>query len=488
MDRRIRWLGMVLLACFALLFLQLNNLQVREATALRHSPYNVRVAVDPFELPRGEILSSGGVVLAESRPTKDGYGEQRIYPFGSLFTDVTGYYSVVYSADTGIEAEYNSYLTEHETRVSSLGQLLTQHEEVDDVVLTVSARLQRVVQAALAGRIGGVVVLDPRTGAVLALYGNPTFDPNLLASHDASAVHAAYAALDPSSPTSPLVDFPLQRANPPGSTFKVVTTTAIFATDPKIAKETFPYLSALALPDTTLLLHNYAGETCGGTLAQALAVSCDTSYAMIGLQLGAQRLAEVAQRFGFNQVPPLDFPPGEVAASSFPLPSSPPALAYSAFGQESVTATAFQMALVGAGVADNGVIMTPHLLERIVNSAGVTVLTYRPHPWRRVATAAQAEAVRTLMLGVTRDPYGTGYGLFPSNIYVAGKTGTAQTGHGCDDAWFLAIAPAGPGQTPTAVVAVDVPYQSGVACQTTGYATAGPIASTVLQAALSLGL
>jgi peptidoglycan glycosyltransferase len=493
MDSRIRWLALLLVVLFGVLFLQLNNFQVRQANSLRSKGASVEPAVDPFTLPRGEILTANGTVIASSSPTRDGYGEQRSYPLGSLFADVTGYYDVVNTADTGLEAEYNPYLAQHESSASSLGALIHQHEVTDNVVVTIPTSLQELAASELKGEVGAVVALDPRTGAILALYSNPTFNPNLLASHDPKVVNSTYARLSSEHP-QPLLDHATARDYPPGSTFKIVTSAAVYDHDPSIARESFPVLPDMALPGTTDLLHNYDNEYCGGSIAEGLAVSCDTTYGRIGLQLGAQNLFDEAESFGFNSVPPIDLPSGEVAASSFPPPSSfvgrLPTLAYSAIGQENVSATALQMALVGSGIADRGVIMTPHLLEAVLSEDGSIRHRYRPHPWRRATSAATAAKVRTLMLGVTEQPDGTGYGLFPSSLQIAAKTGTAQTnGTGCaNDNWFVAFGPAGPGQTPSVVVAVVVPHQASLGCGAVGATVAGPVAAKVLVAALGMGL
>jgi peptidoglycan glycosyltransferase len=492
-QSRIRWLALIFVVFFGLLFLQLNDFQVLKASALRQNPQYKNDQPSPYTLPRGEILSANGAVLAKSVPTKDGYGELRIYPLGSLFVDVTGYYDVVNESDTGLEYEYNSYLEQHESKVTDLGDILSQQEETDDISVTIPVSLQRLAKTELAGKTGAVVMLDPRSGSILTLYSNPTFNPNLLASHDPTLVNSTYNKLASEHP-QPLLDYATARSYPPGSTFKIVTSSAVYAHDPSIADQSFPMLSALALPQTNQLLHNYDDEVCGGSLAEGLAVSCDSTYGEVGIELGAKNLYDEAESFGFNTTPPIDLPVADVAASTFPQPSSfsgdLPALAYSAIGQENVSATALQMALVASAIADHGVIMTPHLLERVIGPGGAIVKSYRPHAWRRATSASTASAVRTLMLGVTERPDGTGYGLFPPDLQIAAKTGTAQTnGTGCaNDNWFVAFGPAGPGQTPTAAVAVVVPHQASLGCGAVGATVAGPIAAKLLVTALGMGL
>ena len=494
-SRRIRWIGFVLMACFVLLFLQLNNFQVRQAKSLVDNPDNAVSQPDVFQLPRGDIYSADGSTLAYSKATKDGYGELRIYPpaTATLFADITGYNSVAAGSATGLESEYFNYLSQHNSPVNSLGQLLTQHETTDDITLTVWTTLQETAATALAGRPGAVVAIDPQTGAILAMYGNPTFDPNLFAVHDYNAVNRNYNKL---LNTGALINYATAQARAPGSTFKVVDSSAIFDQAPKLASKFFRSVSSIPLPDTAgQQLYNFAGESCGGNLAQVFARSCDTSFALVGQSLGAQKLYTEAANFGFDSVPPIDLPQGEAAASNFPTPrelaGDTPGLMKSAIGQENVTATTLQMALVAAGIADNGVVMAPHLLHQIVDNQGNVVKTYTPHIWKQATSKATANSVRNLMLGVTENPLGTAYGLFPSYQFppVAAKTGTAQinaTGCGTYN-WLIATAPAGTGQTPTVAVAAIVPIPPGGHCiDVTGAQEAGPVVKAVLQKALEL--
>jgi peptidoglycan glycosyltransferase len=494
-NRRIRWIGFVLLACFVLLFLQLNNFQVRQAQSLVNNPDNAQNQPDPYEMPRGDIYSADNVVLAYSRATNDGLGELRVYPQSTavLFAGITGYESVAVGSATGLESQYFNYLTQHSSSATTLGQLLTEHKTTDDITLTVSDALQKTAAAALEGRTGAVVAIDPQTGAVLAMYGNPTFNPNLFAVHDYNAVIKSYDALVSSGA---LINYATGQARAPGSTFKVVDSSAIYDHSPKIANQYFRSVSSITLPDTAnVQLYNFAGEYCGGNLAQVFARSCDTSFALVGQSLGAEKLYDEAAAFGFDSVPPIDLPQGEVAASNFPTPAEIggdiPSLMKSAIGQENVTATTLQMALVAAGIANNGVIMAPHLLHQIIDDTGDVVETYHPHVWKRATSAATAQAVRTLMLGVTENPLGTAYGLFPSYEFppVAAKTGTAQIlASGCGTYnWLIATAPAGPGQTPTVAVAAIVPIPPGGSCiDVTGAQEAGPVVKQVLQKALEL--
>ena len=483
MERRIRWLGIVLTLCFLVLFLQLNNIQVLKASSYANAPGNPRNTLARYDLPRGTIQSASGQVLAESVATRHGlYKYQRVYPTGSLFAQVVGFTSYIYGL-AGVEAAYNKYLVAHSRPVKTLSDLLlSSRTETDTVTLTLSSRLQALAQKELAGRNGAVIVLDPSTGAIRAMYANPTYNPNPLASQNAKTERLA--ALADNVPDSegfpPLLTLFDQRGFPPGSTFKMVTSSAIYQHDPKLAKKVIPNYTRIPLPDTNQTLHNYAYESCGGDLAQLLPPSCDTGFALLGLALGANNLASQASAFGFGKVPPLDIP-GAVA-SVFPPVSSfarnLPFLAYSAIGQGNIAATPLQMALVASAIADHGTIMSPHVMENIRNSQGQIVKTYKPKPWLTPISPSTAASVAKLMRTVVTHSNGTAYGLFPASLDAAAKTGTAQTGTHHTDDWLAAFAPYG---NPKAVVLVMVPNQSPNA---TGNSVAGPIISAMLQAAV----
>lgn len=504
MDKRIRVMLMVLVACFGLLFLQLNNIQIRQAPALDVSQY--QPGQTGTNVARGDIVTSDGKIMAESGPSdpNSSLGANRIYPYNDLYADVTGYYDVVDQNSTGLENEYDLYLIRHQPTANSLNGLLTESAGTDTVQTTISSKLQKVAAAAFAPYTeGAVVALDPQTGAILAMYGKPSFNPNKLASHNAAEVASYYNSLNPNSGASPLINLAVGFRIQPGSTFKVITTAAIFDHDQKIASQVFPYLSQLTIPESQGPLHNYGGETCGGNLALILAASCDTAYAKVGLELGASNLAQEAKSFGFNQTPPLDIPSNEIATSCFPpvegapynvpsCPSAPigtnniPGIAYSAIGQENVSESALQDALIAGAIGANGNMMTPHLMHAIVNNEGQVVTTYTPHRWLASTSASTANQVRTLMLGVAA--HGTAAGLFPANLHVAAKTGTAETGSGnCSSTWLMATAPSGPGETPSIAVAAVVPAQAAITCSETGAEVAGPIVAKVIDAYLGTG-
>lgn len=481
MDRQIRRFGIAFIVLFLVLFLQLNNLQVLQASKLANAAGNPRTITREFANPRGVIQTSDGTVLARSVKSNDVYKYQRVYPKGPLYADVTGYFSLIYGLD-GVEQTYDKYLSGRSASVRHLSDLLTTRTRVDNVTLTISAKLQQAAAAALGGRSGAVVALDPRTGAVLALYSAPAYDPNLLASHDSVTAKRAWNGYL-ADPAQPLLARAYRSRYPPGSTFKVVTSSAVFDHDPALATKYFPVASQIPLPQTNRTLHNYANESCGGTLPELLKVSCDTGFAQVGLDLGAQNLAGEASAFGFDQTPPLDLP--RPAQSSFPSASSfaqnLPGLAYSAIGQENVAATPLEMAMAAGAIADHGLIMAPHVLDQVRDHQGRLVKAWSTNPWLRATSSSTAADVARLMVGVVQG--GTASNIALPGITVAAKTGTAQLGlgNGRNDDWMVAFGPAGPGQTPTIAVAVVVLDQ---APSSTGSSVSGPIVKTVLASAL----
>jgi peptidoglycan glycosyltransferase len=498
MAGRIRLLGIGMVVCFLALLLQLNNVQVKNAHKYATSPFNPAVNAAKFNQPRGIIQSADGVVLAQSvavkNPCRSCYKFVRQYPLGPLFAHITGYFPIG-GEPTGVEKYYGALLAQHNRPVKTIGDLLTTPTETDTVTLTLSTKLQQTAQQALNGRNGAIVVLDPTTGAIHAMYSNPTFDPNPLAVNDATTVDNAYKAdtkVDPTTGFSPAASLAYQDIFPPGSTFKVVTATATYQYAPKLVNTPMPAYGCI--PGGTLggqgknnPLCNYGGAAaaaCGGTIAQMLPPSCDTGFAILGTRVGAAAMAAEADSFGFNQQPPIDLPPSPYEVSRFLQPacyqSQQIFLANSSIGQQCTVASPLQMALVAAGIADGGVVMTPHVMYQVRDSQNNLVRLYQPTAWHRAASQATATALTGLMVNVVRGGTASGVG-FPAADDVAAKTGTAQVGFGntATTDWMIAFAPA---SQPKVAVAVVIPHQ---ALSATGAEVAGPVMKTMIQAALS---
>ncbi|HLX89627.1 MAG TPA: penicillin-binding transpeptidase domain-containing protein, partial [Acidimicrobiales bacterium] len=316
MARRIRIMGLVMVLCFFVLFLQLNNLQVLRAHTYATDPHNPQAKSQQFDQPRGIIESADGQILAQSIPAPKGsfYRYVRQYPeqWATLFSHIVGFFSFYQAPDGGygVEGTYNKYLVSHNSPIKNLGDLLTTRTVTDTVTLTVSTAMQQAAAAALGNKTGAVVALDPTTGAVLAMYSNPTYDPNPLASPISATVAAQWQLINTKDASGfpPLTSLVYGSAFPPGSTFKTITTSAAYDHTPQFVNKFYPYRSCTSLPFTNKSLCNFHGGTCGGTIAQMLPPSCDTGYALLGLDVGGQNLYDEASSFGFDVRPPIDLP------------------------------------------------------------------------------------------------------------------------------------------------------------------------------------
>ena len=496
MGRRIRWLGVIMVLCLGLVVVQLVNIQLVKAKQLQSSPYNPRIASQQYINPRGTIYAADGTVLAKSVKTPAGtdtsaypYQYVRQYPQGPLFAGITGYDSSLYYGTSGIEEQYDSFLSPHQQPPQTLSQLLFRQQQprtTDNVTLTVEPSLQNAAEQALttlppgANKDGAVVVLQPSTGNVLAMVSNPTFDPNPLASTSLHAEQLAYFSYTQKDHEGffPLRPIANRETFPPGSTMKVVTSTAAYNLKPSLAGFNFPVAQCVKFSDSNVPLCDQSGP-CGGTMTQMLPFSCDPGYAELGVQLGVPIMTRQSELFGYNSVPGIDLP--DTSKSIFPplAQNSQAFLGQTSIGQYDVQTTALQNAMVAAGIANKGVLMTPHLMSSIHDSQGSLVQTYTPKAESTVATAQAAQQVTSLMEGVVASGTASGVG-FPSYLCAAVKTGTAQTDKatGQTDTWMIGFAPA---NNPQVAVAVVVPQQAN---SSDGASVAGPIMKAVLTAAV----
>lgn len=484
MDRQIRRLGIAFLVLFILLFVQINYIQVFAAKRLSDNPANQRVLLDEYQVKRGAILARDErTVLATSKPTTDIYKYRRVYPHGGLYGQITGYYSLIFGR-SGLEASENAYLSGSASELlpqNLVDEILGRPKQGATIVTTIDPKLQQVAHSALGSLQGAVVAMNPTNGDVLAMVANPSFDPGPLASHQGGVARAAEHRLL-QAPGKPLLSRAFQELYPPGSTFKLITTAAALE-DGMTPNTLFPNPPALTLAQTTHQLQNFGGEHCLGgaaqiTIAQALQVSCNVVYGEIGLKVGGDRLRAQAERFGFNRHVPFELPFSEGSISAQSL-NSPPAVAFSAIGQQSVVANPLQMALVASAIANGGVEMAPRLVSEVRDAQGRVVRTFAPQQFSRPISPRTASEMTSMMVNVVNA--GTGTAARIPGVEVAGKTGTAQNSSGSPHAWFVCFAPA---QNPKLVVAVIVLNGGNLGSDATGGQVAAPIARQVLEAGL----
>ncbi len=353
-----------------------------------------------------------------------------------------------------------------------------QQPQGGNVILTLDADAQRAAFEGLAGQEGAVAAIDPRTGAILAMASSPSFDPNLLASHDPTEVSENYERIR-KNPGDPLLNRTIQQVYPPGSLFKVVVSAAALSSGDYEPDTEVPGPAVLDLPQTSATIGNYFDGACLGgslTLTEALAISCNTAFAEIGMELGDDALRDQAERFGFNTSYDVPLP---VVPSVYPDDLNAPQTAQSAIGQYDVRSTPLQMAMVSAGVANDGVVMKPYLVaeEQAPDLSALSIT--EPEPLSRAVSSEVAGELSDMMVTVVES--GTGGTAAIPGITVGGKTGTAQDGNRPPHVWFMAFAPA---EDPQVAVAVIVENGGRLGEEATGGAVAGPIAREVMEAVL----
>lgn len=491
MSKQIRNLGVFLALCYAALFVQVNWITVIDAETLQDKPENNRAVERDFSSPRGDIVTADGVVLATSEPIDDQYKLQRVYPQGDLFGHVTGHFAFQLGS-TGVERTYNGFLTGDDIGfdLDRLGDLFVDRDVVGDVILSLRADVQQVARDQLGDREGSVVALDPRTGEILALWSFPSYDPNLLANHDFDAASDASTVLNENE-DKPLLARSYRVDEFPGSTFKVVTATAGIEKG-GVTPESPVYPSETAYqPSAGAPVPNFGGSSCGGALFEILQRSCNSSFAQMGTEdVGGDGLLETAEAFGFNREVPIDLP--QPLASRFPtdvdgtpFSQNPGVVAQLSIGQNDVRATPLQMALVAAAVANEGRVMTPHVMKEVRDDQGDVVEEYDPEVWTTPMSPDTAGTLREAMISVVTDGTASRLDDGIESFVVGGKTGTAQLGTEPpkSHAWIIGFA--GPeGEVPHVAVAVIVEGQEG-ASEQTGGREAAPIAAAVMEQALS---
>jgi peptidoglycan glycosyltransferase len=487
MNASLRRISVTVMALIVLLLLNATLTQVFTADGLRADPRNQRVLLDEYSRQRGQI-TAGGQLLAYSVATDDRFRFLRVYPKPAMYAPVTGFYSLRYSS-TGLERAEDPLLNGSDQRLFGrrLADFFTGRDpRGGNVNTTISPRVQQAgwdaMQQGCSGPCkGAIVALEPSTGKILALVSSPSYNPNLLSSHNPEEQAGAWPRLR-DDPDSPMVNRAVSETYPPGSTFKVITTAAALqagatedeqlTADPKIP-----------LPGSTAILENYGGVPCGTEptvpLREAFALSCNTAFVQLGILTGADALRSTAQAFGLDN-PPAPVPLQVAESTVGPIPDAA-ALGMSSIGQKDVALTPLQNAVVAATIANNGVTMQPYLVDSLTGPDLATISTTAPHAQRRAVSPQVAAKLTELMVGAEKVTQQKG--AIPG-VQIASKTGTAE--HGTDPrntpphAWYIAF---GPAQSPKVAVAVLV-EDGADRLSATGGALAAPIGRAVIEAAL----
>jgi len=502
MNRPIKRVSIAVLVLFGILLVDVNYLQVVRAPSLANGQLNNRAEFELSTIKRGSIVTSDGVTIASSKQQPGGQlTYQRSYPDGTVYAPVTGFDSVFTAAQapnfaSGVERAENSLLSGSGDQLAFrnfIDTITNKPQQGATVQVTINSKAQNAAYSGLqetlqgktingAQQVGGVVALNPSTGAILAMASYPSYDPNELAVQDTTSMVSTYNKLAADNP-SPLINNASQTTLPPGSSFKIVTSSAWYTQDTtRNPQQLIASPQPLTLPNGNPL-SNDAGEICGTgsghtAVVDAFAQSCNTPFAELGIQLGGTTLKSMADKFGFNTA--LDIPGVTTAASNFTAETDSSFTAYDAIGQHDTTETPLQEAMIAATVANNGVEMKPYLVQEVTASDASVVQQAQPAELGQPITSTVAGYEKQMMVAVVQDSDGTGNQFNSSvedGLVIAGKTGTAQNGVSAEpDAVFTAFAPA---DNPK--IAVGVMIEGG------GYgaAAAAPIAVAVIKAYLS---
>lgn len=477
MNGPARRLAMSLMAAFTALLVGLTYVQVLAADRYRNDPRNVRTAINEGGRERGVIVTVDNTVLALSEPDpEDPQLFERRYPEGPAFAPVVGYASQ-FAGSAGLEDGFSDDLRSRRDLTLSdlLAGLFGRDLRPRSLQVTLSAELQKTAFEALGDQRGAVVAIDPRSGDVLAYVTKPSYDPNVLT--DADAVSQRALLLDDTN--GPLLDRAGVELARPGSSFKVVVAAAAFDNGLYSQDTTFDDVSTFELPGSTATISNAGGGPCGNgtevSLLVAFVRSCNTIFADLAIQLGADAIGNTAEAVGFNDQIPM---PWRTSASLFEteeLSNDAAALGQSGIGERDVRATPLQMALVAASVANDGQLLAPRVVSQVFDADGVPVETFDPRPVGQVMSEGSAAVLTELMERVVTE--GTGRRATVPDVRVAGKTGTAQGVIAAPDVWFIGFAPV---DDPTIALAVFVEDGGDAGDEATGGGVAAPIAATVI--------
>ena len=447
---------------FLLLCVHLVYFNLHMKDAILASPYNRRQNAQAELVRRGKILSKDGATLAKTQTYDDG-SEERVYPYANVFAHVVGF---VTHGKSGVESFANyELMTSHMNIIDQMiNEFLKRKNEGDTVVTTLNAGLQEAAYYALGDFRGAVVVMNPKTGEIYAMVSKPNFDPNTL-----SEIWDEMVA-DPTN--SSLVNRATQGLYPPGSTFKIATALAYYRRHHSMDGFYYDCTGEFTIDDYTV--HCYKGAVHGEEdLKGAFAHSCNTAFSQIGLSLGTSALTQTAKSLMFDAKLPSELLSSK-SRWGLTDASDDIELVQTAFGQGKTLVTPYHMALIVSAIANDGVLMTPYLIDHVENAAGDPVSKTKPSRYKTLFSEEESAALTDLMEAVVEE--GSANELSGRSYRVAGKTGSAEytksDGSLGTHSWFVGFTNPDDPDLVIAVIAED-----GGA----GSSTAVPIASEILR-------
>ncbi|MBE4736238.1 MULTISPECIES: peptidoglycan D,D-transpeptidase FtsI family protein [Streptomyces] len=481
MNKTIRRSAVFSLLLVLALLVRATWVQFYEGTALADDQDNRRNAIRTYADPLGNIIVAGDSITGSARTESGDLAYKRTYTDGELYAAVTGYASQSY-APTQLEGIYQSLLDGTDLRLKSVMDTVTgQRADPGNVITTIDPAVQKAAFDALGDNKGAAVAIDPKTGKILAVVSTPSYDPSSLTG--ANSAGEAWKKLN-ADPDKPLTNRALRQPLPPGSTFKLVVAAAALedglyeSVDEKTVSPD-PY----TLPETeTELSNENPNAPCeNATIRTALQYSCNNVFAKMAFDLGQDKVRATAEKFGFNDTS--QDVPVRAYESVYPSDMNKSSTALTGIGQYDVTATPLQMAMVSAAIANDGKLVSPHMVAQITDGGGDVLEDYDAEAGtEEIMSSDTAEQLQSAMRTVVED--GTGTNARISGATVGGKTGTAQHGENNSKtpyAWFTSYAKADGKEVAVAVV---VEQSNAARSEVSGNGLAAPVAKAVMEAAL----
>ncbi|MHC0432988.1 peptidoglycan D,D-transpeptidase FtsI family protein [Streptomyces sp. O3] len=473
--------GLLMLA----LLIRTNWVQLVQGDALAEHEKNRRVAIERYAQPLGNILVSGKPITGSERVEGSDLKYKRTYTDGAMYAPVTGFASQAFGS-TQLEALNSNLLSGTDSRMhlkDPLRTLTNQPQAGGDVLTTIDPHAQKAAYEGLGTFKGGVAAIEPETGRILALASTPSYDPSTFAGISKKD-QRAWEELNKDR-NKPLLNRALKETYAPGSTFKVLTAAAAIEAG-KVTDVRAPTDSPdpWTMPDTRTVLPNLnkAAPCRNASVAVAMQYSCNNVFGKLAADIGKDKMAEVAEKFGFNN-PKVDTPV-RAGNSIYPTDINRPQTALSGIGQGSVTSTPLQIAMLAAGIANDGKLMQPHLVDE-VRGPDLNILDkYEPKAMSQAVSEQTAGMTREAMEHTAKE--GSGRPALIDGITVGAKTGTAQ--HGVNNslppyAWFIAYGKSPEGKSVAVAVFID-PGQDVPRDAIAGGTLGGPIAKSVMEAVL----
>ncbi|CAM5583477.1 peptidoglycan D,D-transpeptidase FtsI family protein [Streptomyces chartreusis] len=467
-----------LLLVFALL-VRATWVQFYDGKALADDKDNRRNAIALYSEPLGNIVVGGESITGSARTKSGDLAYKRTYKDGSLYAAVTGFSSQAFGA-TQLEGIYRDLLDGTDNRLKSVLDTVTnKRSEPGNVITTIDPDVQKAAYDALGDKKGAAVAIDPATGKILAVVSTPSYDPSRITTGDSDAWNELTKDSD-----KPMTNRALRQPLPPGSTFKLVVAAAaledgLYSSVDEKTDSPDPY--PLADSSSELTNENPSAPCEDASIRVALQYSCNNVFGSLAVDLGQDKVRAMAEKFGFNDAS--QDVPVRAYESVYPKDMDKAQTALSGIGQFDVTATPLQMAMVSAAIANDGKLVSPHMVSQITDSGGNALENYDDSAdTTEIVSSSTAEQLQSAMQTVVED--GTGTNAQIAGATVGGKTGTAQHGENNSKtpyAWFTSY---GKADGKEVAVAVLVEQSDAARSEVSGNGLAAPVAKAVMEAAL----